>query len=116
VLARAFELEVGSNDKWRDRTRNADLSPSREVANPSRYAHSKASDVVAAHLDLAGVDPGAQVQPKLRGTGHNLGGTTKRPPGGVEGGEEAIACRLHLVAAVAAERGSNQGVVVVGKS
>jgi hypothetical protein len=60
--------------------------------------HGQAAHVLPDHLALPGMKPGANVQPEPPYRIPDRTGTPKAPRGPIEGGEEAIAKRLHLPA------------------
>ena len=79
--------------------------------DPGADVDRHAADVVADQLDLAGVDPGPHVDPEAGDIVLDRAGAADRPRRPVEGGEEAVAHRLHLVAAVAGKLAADGGVV-----
>ena len=75
--------------------------------------HGQPAEVAVHHLELAGVEAGAHLQPeRAHRLGHG-GGAADRPRGAVERGQEAVARALDLPAAVALERLPEERVVAL---
>src|SRR5206468_3485570 len=72
-----------------------------------------AADLVLHELALAGMEAGPYVQAELIEALADRTRARNRPGRAVEGGEEAIAGRVHLIAAKAAELDANSLVVVL---
>jgi hypothetical protein len=73
--------------------------------------HGDAADLRAVELALAGMDAGADLDAELP---HGLSGRERAADGArrtVEGGEEAVARRVHLPAAEAVELAPDRAVV-----
>ena len=92
------ELDACADHVTPDRFAHQKLTRSRQVADSLGYGDRQARDVIAANLDLAGVDPRPQVEPDGLGPGQDFGGTAQCPPGGIEAGQKAIARRFDLIA------------------
>ena len=91
------------------------LARSGQVADALGDGHREATEVIATYLDLAGVHACLHNKSHVLGTGHDFSGTTKRSPRGIEGGKKTIPRRLHLMSTVAAEGGSDHGIVSISQ-
>src|SRR3954452_23009410 len=63
------EGQFATKDEVFDRARNEDLSRPRKTRDARREGHSESGDVVAAALDLAGMQAGSQLQAHFVGFG-----------------------------------------------
>jgi hypothetical protein len=84
-------------------------APIRACADVDRHP----ADVVAEQLDLAGVDPDPDLDPDRRQLLADGSRTADRPRRAVEGGQEAVAHRLDLAAAVELELAADDRVVAL---
>src|SRR6516225_3266723 len=116
MLTSVVELDASAHHVAAHRLADENLARFGKVTDALGDGHRQTTKVVAAYLHLAGVHPRPQVQSDALGTRHDLGGTKKRSPSGVEHGQKAIPRRFHLVSPMARQCGSHQGVVAVGES
>ena len=96
MLAPVREPQARPDDQVLDRARGQHLARARERADACADVHRDAAQVLAPLLAFAGVHPGADLEPE-RADGVDRGQRAlRRPCRPVEGGEEAVAGRLHL--------------------
>src|SRR3954470_3462762 len=103
VRAAVGELEAGADHEVLDRAGDEHLAGRGLGADASADVHGHAADVVSHHLDLAGVQTGANVEAERL---HSLGRRRRaadRSGRAVERRQEAIAHRLHLAPPVAVD-------------
>ena len=93
-----LEHDPGSGDQVLDRVRGQDLPATSQRADPRRDMDGDPGDVVADELDLAGVQPGPDLEPLRRDrvADDERGPDRARRP--VEGGQEPVTGRLDLAA------------------
>src|SRR5512132_1769271 len=99
--AQRAERQVGARDQVSNGSRDHDLAIAGLSKDPSRDVHADPSDVVVTELDLTGVDRRTDHQPDVAQASSEAEGTSKRPRGRVEGGQDAVPGRLHQAAAEA---------------
>src|SRR5215216_7172782 len=111
--AERAERQVGAGDEVANGSRNHDLAIAGQSEGPSRDVHADPSDVVVAELDLTGVDRRTDRQPDVAQASSEAEGTSKRPRGGIEGGQDAVPSRLHQEAAEALDLGPRYSVMSI---
>ena len=84
------EPKVGARDEVSNGSRDDDLAIAGLSKRPSRDVHADPSDVVVAELDLTGVDRRTDHQPEVAEASSETEGTSKRPRGRIEGGQDAV--------------------------
>jgi hypothetical protein len=111
--AERAEREVGARDEVSNGSRDDDLAIAGLSKGPSRDVHADPSDVVVAELDLTGVDRRTNRQPDVAEASIEGEGTSKRPRGRVEGGEDAVPGKLPEAAAEAFDLGARHLVMSI---
>src|SRR6266508_1166828 len=113
VAAAVGELDVGPLHQVAHRARDQHLARTGKARDPRSDVHCDPGEVVATQLALAGVDAGADFQADVAGILGDGAGAFDGPSGPVEGGEEAVAGGVHLLAAKASELTADHVVVGV---
>src|SRR5690606_2740790 len=103
----------GARDQVLDRARNQHLTRPRRGRDAGRDVDGDAADVVAGDGDLAGVEPGAQLEAERARLLAQRDRAADRARRTVEGGEKAVARVLHLAAAEACERAARRVAVPI---
>src|SRR5207253_11092148 len=111
VDATVSELDSGPGDQVRNRARAPYFA--RPGGGPDARADvdGDAADIVADQLAFAGVEAGAYLDPELAHRVASRTGAADRARGPIEGGEKAVAHRLHRAAPVALELPAHERVV-----
>ncbi len=99
-LAPVGEPKLAADHEVTNGARDEDLAWPCLAHDPSRQMHGQAADVVAADLDLAGMDAASDLERLRLGGGDDLPGASNRLGGSAEGCEHAISQRLDGLAAV----------------
>ena len=84
------EREVGAGDEVSNGSRDDNFAIAGLPEGPSRDVHADPSDVVVAELDLTSMDRRTDRQPEVAEASIEAEGTSKRPRGRVEGGQDAV--------------------------
>src|SRR5438477_4237938 len=109
--AAVVEGEPGAGDEILDGLRDEHLARPGERGDPCPGVDGDAADLRPVELTFAGVDTGADLDAQLP---DSLAGRERTADGArrpVEGGEEAVARRVHLAAAEAVELAPDRAVV-----
>src|SRR6266536_3596783 len=104
MAAALLELQARTRDQVAHGARDEHLVGIRQGADPRRDVNRHPADVVAHHLTLAGVKAGASRDAKCPGGSDDRLRAADAPGRTVEGGEEAVAQRLHLLPSETRER------------
>src|SRR5262249_51138591 len=111
VLAALLDLDAGARHEIPDGARDQHLSRPGVRRHARADVHSDAGDGVAAHLALARVQPGTDLEAQGPHRVPDGAGTANRARGAVEGGQKAVAGGSHLGSAPAPELAPHEGVV-----
>src|SRR5207248_6292103 len=101
-----------TGDEISDGGRDEDLSRAGRGRHPRPDRDRDARELAVVELALARVHAGAQLEPDPTDALDDGLGTANRPSRPVEGGEEAVAGRVLLLAAVARQLASNERVML----
>lgn len=101
VGAAIVEAEVGAGDQILDRAGDEDLARPRQRGYPRPDMHRDPADAIWSYLDLAGVQPRADLKAERPHRLADAAGTANRPRRAVEGCEEAVSRRVDFGASVA---------------
>src|SRR5215208_1916249 len=113
VGAAVLEHVVRPGDQVVDGAGHQHLAGSGGRHHPGRDMHADAADVVAPELDLAGVDPGPDLDPAVPQPVTEAGGAADPAAGPVEQGQDAVAGRLDQPALELADQLLGEPVVEV---
>src|SRR5205807_6060372 len=92
VLASVLELDLRADDQVLDGVRDQELARTRRAEDPRRDVHRDTADVVAHHLDLAGMQAGSKVEIELGpGDVAHRGRAADRARRAIERGQQPIA-------------------------
>src|SRR2546423_1061407 len=111
VLAALLEGDPGAGDEVAHRARDEHLARPGERRDARAGVDGDPAHLPVRELALARVQPGAELESEAAHTVADRAGGADRARRPVEGGEEAVAGRVHLAAAVAAKLGANRGLV-----
>ena len=98
VLTAISELDAGAGDEVLDGRGDEDLTRVSVGGDPGTDVNGEAGQLAFISLALSRVNPDSQLEPKLVGVGNECLCTADRSRRTVEGGEEAVAGRVHLLA------------------
>lgn len=103
MFAAVFEVDAGATHQIDDGARDKDLATLCQRDDPSGNVDRQPSNVVTAHLDFAGVEAHAYIDPKLAGSLADRAPTLDCASGTVERDEEPVAHGLDFPALEASE-------------
>ena len=111
MLASVVEGEVRSRDQVLDSRGDENLPWSRLRGHPRAGVDCDARELVPDHLALAGVQPGPYFETQLPHPVPDRRGAADGADRAVEGGEEAVSCRIQLATAKTIQLGTHERVV-----
>src|SRR2546423_13682646 len=115
VLAALLEGDPGAGDEVAHRARDEHLARACEGGDARAGVEGGPAHLPVRDLALAGVEPGAELEPEAAHAVPDRAGGADRSRRPVEGGEEAVPGGVDLAAAVADELAADGGLVRLGQ-